>query len=475
MRSFPIRHSLHLALLLGVSVPLCGEVSPIPSPTPDAILWAESHKPSWPSSVTLLEDREFPVFIGEKPAGTVHIPAGRELPLLAVGSGSVTVDLGGTGRVLPVSATDLGERIRRSALWSNALAQASATATPVPSPTASMVPTSRVMPTPAPALTAHHDLTDGSLIRPGEIWPDDRGTHVQAHGGGIIKVGDTWYWFGEDRSPDIPRGERAVACYSSKDLVHWQFRNRVLQGTAPDNIGPNWVLERPKVFYNARTRKYVMYMHIDGPNNPSDMKGSNYALARVGVALSDTVDGNYKFVRTFRPLGKESRDIGQFVDDDGTAYLIFESRPTHGFYIAKLSGDYLDVAEETAFVRKPLEGGGLVHYDGLYYLLGSYMTGWDPNPNVYATSRRIEGPWTEFKDIAPKEKKTYGSQSTLLLKVPGTKKTSVIFMGDIWRPRNHPDGRYLWMPLEIGRGNLRLPEPKPWSIDTVTGETEIRP
>ena len=36
----------------------------------------------------------------------------------------------------------------------------------------------------------------------------------------------------------------------------------------------------------------------------------------------------------FRPLGYESRDIGQFVDDDGSAYLIFESRPSHGFYIA---------------------------------------------------------------------------------------------------------------------------------------------
>jgi len=48
-------------------------------------------------------------------------------------------------------------------------------------------------------------------------------------------------------------------------------------------------------------------------------------------------------------------------------------------------------------------------------------------------------------------------------------------MGDMWRPRNHHDGRYLWMTLEIGEGNLHLPEPKPWSINTITGETEIRP
>ena len=38
-----------------------------------------------------------------------------------------------------------------------------------------------------------------ATIQPGEIWPDNRGQHVQAHGGGVIKVGDTFYWFGEDR------------------------------------------------------------------------------------------------------------------------------------------------------------------------------------------------------------------------------------------------------------------------------------
>src|SRR5882724_251608 len=25
-------------------------------------------------------------------------------------------------------------------------------------------------------------------IKPGDLWPDDRGRHVQAHGGGIIKI-----------------------------------------------------------------------------------------------------------------------------------------------------------------------------------------------------------------------------------------------------------------------------------------------
>lgn len=305
-------------------------------------------------------------------------------------------------------------------------------------------------------------------ISPGDIWPDERGHHIQAHGGGILKLGDTYYWFGEDRGGETTKKkplERKVACYSSTDLINWTFRNQVVHGLAPEPLfGSPYVLERPKVFHNTRTGKFVMYVHLDD---------AAYRAARVGVYICDTVDGDYTFVHSFRPLGQESRDIGAFVDDDGAAYLIFEARPTKGFYIAKLSEDYLTVAEETCFIQSRLEGGALVKYEGLYYIIGSWMTGWAPNNNQYATARSLSGPWSDFKDIAPPETDTYGSQSTLMLKVAGSKKTSVIFMGDIWRPGRHHDGRYLWMPLEIGDGRLRLPEPREWTIDVATGETRF--
>ncbi len=304
-------------------------------------------------------------------------------------------------------------------------------------------------------------------IRPGELWPDDRGQHVQAHGGGIIKLGDTYYWFGEDRSKDNDPGKRYVACYSSQDLAHWTFRNQVIKLADPENFGPEWVLERPKVFFNATTKQFVMYMHIDGrlPGNKS-----RYSIARVGVAVCDQVDGDYRYVKSFRPLGQESRDIGQFIDDDGAAYLIFESRPTQGFFIAKLSDDYLEVEKEVCLIQSPLEGGAIVHHGGLYYAIGSALTGWAPNPNKYATAPSLAGPWSEFKDIAPPATNTYGSQSTMMLKVAGTKTTTVIFLADMWQPKTQWESRYLWMPLEIGDGKLWLPKPAPWTLDVETGE-----
>jgi len=302
---------------------------------------------------------------------------------------------------------------------------------------------------------------DARWITPGAVWSDDRRQEIQAHGGNVVHIGDTFYWFGEDRSMQNLRNHKYVACYSSTDLIHWTFRKQVVAATQPTGIDSfGWVLERPKVYFNAKTGKFIMYAHVDD---------RSYRLASVGIFTSDTVDGDYKFVRFFQPFGLESRDIGQFVDDDGTAYLIFESRPTKGFYIAQLTDDYLDVATKTCFIKEPMEGGTLVHYDGLYYCIASWMSGWAPNANQYATAKSLAGPWSAFSNIAPPASKTYGSQSTFLLKVVGSQKTEVIFMGDMWKPRSLWDSRYLWMPLNIGGGKVSIPAPRPWAIDALTG------
>ncbi len=300
-------------------------------------------------------------------------------------------------------------------------------------------------------------------VRPGEPWVDDHGQRIQAHGGGVTLWKGVYYWFGEDRTPGNDPEKRFVACYSSRDLMHWKARGQVLALADPEHLGPHWVLERPKVFAGRHGGNFVLYAHLDD---------AHYKLARVMVAVSKRIDGPYKYVKSFRPLEEESRDIGQFVDDDGSAYLIFEARPTKGFFLAKLTDDRMNV-EKTAFLAAPLEGGALVHYGGQYYVVGSHMTGWKPNPNVYATAPALAGPWTTFANLAPAEANNYDSQSTMLVKVKGTKTTSVIFMGDLWRPHELWDSRYFWMPLEVGDGSLKLPAPRPWSLNAKTGEVSF--
>jgi hypothetical protein len=297
----------------------------------------------------------------------------------------------------------------------------------------------------------------------------------------LYELNGTYYAFieGYDWSNSPPQ---TIMETTSTDLVHWTFKKDIMvmsTSNDPTPAEPNAtpitprpkdlpgngvVLERPKVYYSPTTKKYILYMHLDS---------GNYGAAGVGTAISDTPDGNFQYLRFFRPLNHESRDIGQFIDDDGSNFLVFEDRP-NGFHIAKLSDDCLSVDQDMCLIPMHMEGGALVHYQGLYYAIGSALTGWNPNPNKYATAKSLAGPWSDFHDIAPPETKTYGSQSTMLLKVVGTKATTIIFMGDIWKPRTQFDSRYLWMPLEIGDGQLHLPEPHPWTLNLETGQYTIK-
>lgn len=305
------------------------------------------------------------------------------------------------------------------------------------------------------------------VICPGTVWRDTAGHRIQAHGGCIIKQGKEFYLFGEDRSRHNRPDRRYVGCYRSTDLLHWHFCGAVvnLKNPEPRLLGHNWILERPKVLYNRFTHRYVMYAHIDG---------RGYSIARVAVFISRTIAGHYHFLRSFRPLGHQSRDIGMYQARDGKAYLLFEDRPS-GFRIVELAPNYLSIKKSICLIHQHLEGLGLVHYRGLYYVLGSHLTGWGPNPDVYATAKSLRGPWSQFRNVAPPKTKTYDSQSGYLLKIVGTRHTAVIYMGDRWNPRQLWNSRYIWMPLKIGGGEMQLPKPHCWKINIRTGTVSFPP
>src|SRR5699024_9202177 len=44
------------------------------------------------------------------------------------------------------------------------------------------------------------DNSTVDVIKNGEFWYDTDGAMIQAHGGDIIQVDDTYYWFGEDKA-----------------------------------------------------------------------------------------------------------------------------------------------------------------------------------------------------------------------------------------------------------------------------------
>jgi hypothetical protein len=301
-------------------------------------------------------------------------------------------------------------------------------------------------------------------IENGGFWNDVDGNRIEAHGGGFIKVEDTWYWIGEDKSHNSGNF-KGVNCYSSSDLQHWKLENAIItRDTAPELDASDRIIERPKVIYNDQTEEYVMWLHWEG---------QNYAEAEAGVFHSPTVCGDYAYVSSFRPEGNMSRDDTLFKDDDGTAYFISAANENADLVVYELTDDYLDVEREviTLWKGSKREAPAMMKADGVYYLVTSGATGWDPNQAKYATATNIEGPWTELKNIG--DGTTYDTQSTYLIPVQGTEVTTYVYAGDRWQDPDLLGSKYIWLPLKLSGTSLSLDYYDAWQINLRTGEWSV--
>jgi len=293
-------------------------------------------------------------------------------------------------------------------------------------------------------------------ITPGSVWTDTGGGVIQAHGEGITKVGATYYWIGEDKTSGSPF--QNIKCYASTDLKNWAFVGNLLSRQASGDLGPNRIVERPHVIYNASTSTYVMYMHIDN---------SNYSERRAGVATSGSVCGSYTYRGSFKPLGHDSLDDNLFLDGS-TAYFLSEDRTNAKLQIYQLSADFLSVAALVKTVDQ-YESPAMVKVGGTYYLFGSHLTGWSTNDNQYTTATSINGTWSAWRSFAPSGTNTCNSQTTAIVPVVGSATTSYVFLGDRWNSGNLTDSRYVWEPLTLSGTTASMTCQPSWSIDTATG------
>lgn len=102
---------------------------------------------------------------------------------------------------------------------------------------------------------------------PGQPWSDDRRELINAHGAGFLHHNGIYYWFGEHKIEGTA-GNRAhvgVHAYSSRDLYNWHDEGIVLKVSddPASDIARGCILERPKVVFNAKTGKFVMWFHLE--------------------------------------------------------------------------------------------------------------------------------------------------------------------------------------------------------------------
>lgn len=346
------------------------------------------------------------------------------------------------------------------------------------------------------ACNDHMDIN--TSIQSGELWLDNNSVHINAHGGGMLFHKDRYYWYGEHKI-EGKAGNKAhvgVHVYSSDDLYNWIDEGialKIVENDPNHHIAKGCVLERPKVIYNEKTSKFVMWFHLE-------LKGQGYNSARSGVAVADSPNGPFTFVRSLRPnagywpvnvqdfqklpiadsikdaycggkgclpvhvdslnlLGRDfeqgqmARDMNLFVDHDGTGYHIYSSEENSTTHISQLSEDYTSYSGKYArfFANRYMEAPTIFRtQQGKYYFIGSDCTGWAPNAARSASAETIWGPWTELGNpcIGDSAKLTFNSQSTYVLPIHG-KDNAFIFMADRWNPENAIDGRYVWLPLQI--------------------------
>lgn len=332
-------------------------------------------------------------------------------------------------------------------------------------------------------------------IRPGQEWPDRKGEHINAHGGGLLFHEGKYYWYGENRPARGFTTEVGVEVYSSSDLMNWEDKGVALAVSeeAGHDIERGCIMERPKVVRNPKTGKFVMLFHLE-------LKGQGYAAARVGFAESDSPVGPFRFIRSLRPNagkwpvdfsrrdirkakklkeadykewwtpewreaireglllardvpgGQMSRDMTVYVDDDSKAYHIYSAEENLTLNIAELTDDYLDYTGRYVRVAPggQNEAPAIFKRDGVYWMVTSGCTGWAPNEARMFKATSLWGPWEQLPSpfVGKDAKKSFHTQGTYIFKVEGTE-DGFVFMADRWNPRSLKNSRHIWLPIDF--------------------------
>ena len=284
-------------------------------------------------------------------------------------------------------------------------------------------------------------MSADGYIRPGKYLYDTNGDPIQAHGGQILPFNGRYYWFGEDKTGILGRslGEErftrwhnGIRLYVSDDLISWENLGIVAVGKTDDKTAPfdpANITERPHVIYNAATQKFVMWVKTCGPCDYSVRKPkTGYA-----VAVSDRIDGEYKYLRTDE-MGKGGDfDIFEY---DGKAYLVGE-RPHDAFCLYELDDTYTrTVSEQPHFAgMKPPwlpEAPCAVQNKGKFTFICSHTTGYFPNPTFNIVAKDLHSKWKRAGKtfVGDKKNNSFNSQISCVFKVFG--KDLYVALADRW-------------------------------------------
>jgi hypothetical protein len=317
------------------------------------------------------------------------------------------------------------------------------------------------------------------------FWKDTSGNFIYSQGGGVLQVGDTFYWYGvkyngavtyaaNPTKKNSDTGFSGVTCYSSKDLVNWKFEGIVLN---PDQAAGGW-FGRIGVVYNAKTQKYVLAGQGGSPN----WQFGEY------FATSSSPTGPFKFARvqpesemTFF-VNNNTGDQTLFLDDDGKAYVIASNvKGRTNLYVAPLrESDFLAIdGSKTVNIHKSRvggrEGNAMFKYNGVYYFCSSDLHGWNTSQTYCMSAKNILGPYSEeFVLEGTQHDFSHVTQTGFFIQVKGTKGSFVVNAGDRWSDfAGNGLGYNQWLPISFETGKPVFHSLSQWNINAKEGTWSV--
>jgi Glycosyl hydrolases family 43 len=320
----------------------------------------------------------------------------------------------------------------------------------------------------------------GALVT-GINFLDTDGQRVDAHGGGIIKVLDTFYLHGEYFSPTTTNNDfNGFSMYSSKDMATWKNEGIILPQQPSGELGPQRKGERPHIIKCPSTGEFVLYAHAASEDYQTDKE--------IVYATSATVNGKYSYKGPLKDAGGNTAAHSDMtaMTDGNNAYVMTESG--HVYTLATDCHSWL--SDKTYGAVNGNSGGSesptVFKAGSTYYWIGSNKTGWRANNNFYSTAPAITGPWTYQGFVAPvtdandvlSDQRTWLTQSTWVMPVAGCNGTTYVYWGDHWdgnldttAPGKHNNlATFVFQPLVFNGIKISMPVYEAtWKLDVGAG------
>lgn len=305
-------------------------------------------------------------------------------------------------------------------------------------------------------------------------WYDTDGNIINASDGGVIFADGAYHWYGMAfRALPMSSGpcggqmtDIGVVMYRSTDLLNWKYEGVILEVSSdPDSeLYAPMRFERPKIIYNDKTEKYVLWCHyVKYPGNHGSCKGEG----DMGLAVCDTVNGKYEWRGYTRPIDEDGivRDMTVYKDVDGEAYLIYDRHilgdkekglsEDRCLHVVKLSEDYLSFTDTYKRIQSAMwrEAPAVAYKNGYYYIVTSGLTGWATNQARAFRTKHLLDEWEDIGDpcVGDFTHTTFNTQSTGVFGVEGT--DTQIIMLERHNTGNFIESSYVWLPIRFNEDN----------------------